>query len=131
MKNMTWYIPWESSNTSITLVCSLPLVLSLTVMIMLLTFDCALIQPGGHLLLMIARTPLTYLLTIVAAEYILGQIAQGIYLFQVYQPHGAHCLLPKVFVTVKSRQEWFFMPVNNWCIFWWFYLGARRPGFRT
>ena len=83
---------------------------------MLPTFDCVLIQPDGHLLLMIARTPLAYLLTIVAAEYILGQIARGIYLFQVYQPHGAHRLLPKVFVTIKSRQERFFMPVDNWCV---------------
>ena len=87
---------------------------------MLPTFDCVLIQPDGHLLLMIARTPLTYLLTIVATEYILGQVARGIYLFQVYQPYGAHRLLPKVFVTIKSRQERLFMPVDNWCVCWWF-----------
>ena len=120
VKNMMWYVPWESSNTSITLVRSSPLVLSLSVMIMLPTFDCVLIQPGGHLLLMITRTPLTYLLTIVATEYILGQVARGIYLFQVYQPYGAHRLLPKVFVTIKSRQERLFMPVDNWCVCWWF-----------
>ena len=56
-----------------------------SVMIMLPTFDCGLIQPGGHLFLStIARTPFAYLLTIIAAEYILGQVARGTHTYSKF-----------------------------------------------
>ncbi|KIM66016.1 hypothetical protein SCLCIDRAFT_1211662 [Scleroderma citrinum Foug A] len=47
---------------------------------------CAeLVKPGGHLFLStIARTPLAYLLTIVAAEYILRQVARGTHTYSKF-----------------------------------------------
>ena len=56
-----------------------------SIVIMLPTFDFVLIQPGGHLFLStIARTPLAYLLTIVTAEYILGQVARGTHTYSKF-----------------------------------------------